>query len=103
MGGTEEWHIGPCERCGCGHDACDGNVHPEGPGLHVVHAERPRTRAAVAHGPWSGSRGGSAAGRWAGGGAVDNTGDMAGCSVMDRGSAGASGVAWAIKDSGGST
>ena len=46
MGGAEGWRVGPCERCGCGQDVCDGNVCPEGPGLHMARAQRPRTRAA---------------------------------------------------------
>ena len=76
-----------------------------GPGcaVCVAHARRPWTRAAAAHDPLSRDRGGATAGRRAEGGAADNTGDMAGCSTMDRGSAGASGTAWAIKGSGGST
>ena len=57
----------------------------------------------MAHGLWSGGRGGSAAGRWVEGGAADNTGDVARCSMTDRGSVGASGIAWAVKGGSGST
>ena len=46
-GGTEGWRMGPCERCERRRDACDGNVHPEGPGLRVARARRPRTRAVL--------------------------------------------------------
>ena len=97
--------MGPGERCGHRRDACDDNVHPEGPMLHLAHARRPWTREAVAHGLWSGGRGGGTAGRWAEGGMADKTGDlvMAGCYMTDRGSVGASGIAWAVKGGGSGT
>ena len=49
-GGTEGWHVGPFERCGCGQDAWDSHVCPKGPRLHVAHVRRLWTQHPVSHG-----------------------------------------------------